>query len=62
MKLVEETRAFQIYDVRVGAGASEADHVHARSVVAILVSGLVTDISIGARVVAAGSSLPGQQR
>ena len=40
-KLVNETRAFQIYDVRLGAGASEASHVHAHPVVAILVSGEV---------------------
>jgi quercetin dioxygenase-like cupin family protein len=38
-KLVNETRAFQIYDVRLGAGNVEADHVHTHPVVAILVSG-----------------------
>jgi hypothetical protein len=40
-KLVDETRAFQIYDIRLGAGAGEASHVHVRPVVAILVSGEV---------------------
>ena len=40
-QLVNETRAFQIYDVRLGAGASEAGHLHTRPVVAILVSGEV---------------------
>jgi len=40
-KLVNETRAFQIYDVRLGAGDAEANHVHTHAVVAILVSGEV---------------------
>jgi len=40
-KLIDQTRAFQIYDVRLGARETKADHAHAHAVAAILVSGEV---------------------
>ena len=41
-KLVSETRAFQIYDVRVATGAPAKERVHSQPVVAVLISGEVT--------------------
>jgi quercetin dioxygenase-like cupin family protein len=38
-KLINQARAFQIYDVRLGAGDVEAYHLHTHPVVAIVVSG-----------------------
>lgn len=40
-KLVDETRALEIYDARLGAADAEADHVRTHPVVVILVSGEV---------------------
>jgi len=39
--LVDEARAFQIYDVRVGAGATASGRAHRQPVVAVLISGEV---------------------
>jgi hypothetical protein len=47
--LVRETRAFEIYDVRLDVGKAEAGHVHAHSVVAILVAGEVVFSGSGGR-------------
>ena len=49
VKLVSETRAFEIYDVRLDVGKAEAGHVHAHSVVAILVAGEVVFSGSGRR-------------
>lgn len=48
-KLVNETRAFQIYDVRLRGGLSEVTHIHAHSVVTVLVAGEVEIKSEGQR-------------
>jgi hypothetical protein len=40
-RLVDQTRAFQIYDVRVDAGATVAGGVHSQPLVTVLISGQV---------------------